>query len=27
MPMKPAIEPDIGLCRGDGAESNRHGFP
>jgi hypothetical protein len=27
VPMKPAIEPDIGLSRGDGTERNRHGIP
>jgi hypothetical protein len=27
MPMKPAIKPDIGLSRGDGALRNGHGHP
>ncbi len=27
VPMKPAIKPDIGLGRGDGAERDRHGIP
>jgi hypothetical protein len=27
VPMKPAIKPDIGFGRGDGAVRDRHGIP